>query len=149
MPPALLDYATEEDYRQHYEYYYCNCRIYTFDGLRVYFPRRQFYHAFFESASRRSKDKSVFSRQRAERMDWIAAALQDGTADLYVGWNSKKKTYAYDRRVTIVYGNYVVVLQVRSDRASATFVTAFVGGPETLRRIRGNPRWTWKQMTAG
>lgn len=140
-PPPLVYYASANDYRQHYQANYCNVLVHTFDGLRVFFPRRQFDHAFYESSSRRTPDKSVFCRERAERIDWIAAALQDGTAELYVGWDNKKKALDPHRRVTIVYGDYVVILRIESQRRRASFITAFVGGEETLKKIRSNPTW--------
>lgn len=95
---------------RHYETNYCGATIHTFDGLRVYFPKQQFDDAFFESASRRKRDKSIFSMERAKRIDWIKAALQETTAELYVGWDRDKKCYSRRRRVCVVYGNCVVVL---------------------------------------
>jgi len=141
LPPQLVHYSSVDQYRQHYETHYCKSQIYTFDGLRVYFPKQQFKDAFFESASRLRRDKSVFSRQRAERIDWIKAALQDRSAGLFVGWDRDKKTYAFERRVCIAYGNYVVVLRVAKDKKSATFITAYVADETTIQKIRLGPRW--------
>ncbi len=70
MPPALVYYATEVEYRAHYERCYCRSVIHTFDGLQVYFPRQQFDDAFFESADRKARDKSVFSLERAAATRW-------------------------------------------------------------------------------
>ena len=141
MPPALVHYATEAEYRRHYETYYCHAVIQTFDGLRVFFPRQQFDDAFFESANRQARDKSVFSRQRAERIDWIGAGLQDRAAELYAGWDRNKKRIDRERRVTLIYGNYVVVLKVNLKKSSATFITAYVASASTLAKIRRQPRW--------
>ena len=55
MPPALVCYATEAEYRRHYEQRYCQTVIYTFDRLRVHFPKQQFDDAFFESANRKAR----------------------------------------------------------------------------------------------
>lgn len=141
MPPALVHYSTEQEYRDHYERCYCDVKISTFDGLRVYFPKHQFDDAFFESANRRARDKSVFSLARAERIDWIRAALEDPKAELYQGWDRDRKVTDRDRRITLVYGNYVVVLLVRRKQNSATFITAYVAGASTLQKIRSSPRW--------
>jgi len=141
LPPQLVHYSSIDEYRQHYESHYGRAQIYTFDGLRVYFPKQQFKDAFFESASRRRRDKSVFSWQRAERIDWIKAALQDSSADLFVGWNRDKKTYALERRVCVAYGNYVVVLRVAKNKKTATFITAYVADETTIQKIRSGPRW--------
>jgi hypothetical protein len=141
MPPALVHYASEAEYRRHYETHYCRSVIRTFDGLRVLFPRQQFDDAFFESANRLARDKSVFSTTRAERIDWIGAAVQDRTAELYAGWDRDKKQIDLGRRVTLIYGDYVVVLKVNLKKSSATFITAYVAGVDTLAKIRRQPRW--------
>lgn len=141
MPPPLVHYTTEKEYRDHYERSYCRAVINTFDGLRVYFPRQQFDDAFFESANRRARDKSVFSLARAERIDWIRAALEDPKAELYQGWDRDRKVIDRDRRITLVYGNYVVVLLIRRNRNAATFITAYVADASTIQKIRGGPRW--------
>ena len=141
MPSALVHYAAEAEYRAHYERCYCRAVIHTFDGMRVYFPKRQFDDAFFESANRKARDKSVFSLKRAERIDWIRAAVEDPTAELYQGWDRDRKAIARGRRITLVFGNYVVVLRINSKRQSATFITAYVASPDTIRKIRSNPRW--------
>jgi hypothetical protein len=58
MPPDLVYYATVDEYHAHYESRYCRAIIYTFDGIRVFFPKHQFYDAFFESVNRKKRDKS-------------------------------------------------------------------------------------------
>jgi hypothetical protein len=83
----------------------------------------------------------VFSWQRAERIDWIKAALQDSSADLFVGWDRDKKAYAFKRRVCTVYGNYVVVLSVAKNKKAAIFITAYVADETTIQKIRSGPRW--------
>jgi len=141
MPPALIPYKTEAEYRRHYETHYCKVTIHTFDGIRVYFPKQQFDEAFYESANRRARDKSLFSWRRAERIDWIRAALEDPTAELYVGWDRNKKKLNPGRRVALVYQNYVVILRMNIKRKRATFITAYVAGPTTIAKIRNGPRW--------
>jgi hypothetical protein len=89
MPP-LLNLANEAAYRAHYERTCCRAAIVTHDGIRVYFSKDRFGHAFFESTDRRG-NKDLFSIARAERMDWIAAALADPAAICYQGWNSKSR----------------------------------------------------------
>lgn len=101
------------------------------------FRKRQFEHCFFESVV--TKD-DTFSQRRAERIDWIKAALEDPNAELRVGWDNRRKHPANDRRVAIVVLNYVVIIRVyRKQRAD--FVTAFVAGRRTIRQIRTNSRW--------
>ena len=141
MPPALVHYITEAEYRTHYERCYCRVVIHTFDGMRVYFPKQQFDDAFFESANRKARDKSVFALERAERIDWIRAAVEDPTAELYQGWDRDRKVIVPGRRIALVFDNYVVVLQVYNERSAATFITAYVASSDTIRKIRGNPRW--------
>jgi len=141
VPPRVVLYLSKAEYRKHYETNYCSGVIHTFDGLRVYFPKRQFDHAFFESASRRKRDKSIFSMERAKRIDWIKAGLEENTAELYVGWDRDRKCYSRRRRVCVVYGNYVIVLHIARNRATATFITAYIADTPTLLKIRSGPRW--------
>jgi len=136
-PPLLKD-KTPSEYRSFFEANYCRGPITTFDGIEVRFRKRDFNHCFFESV--REKD-DTFSPQRAERLLWIKAALQDSAAEIYVGWNSQKKRPAENRRVAIVMGNYVVIVALTGGR-TADFVTAFVAGDRALRNIRTNPKWT-------
>jgi hypothetical protein len=139
--PPLLIYATEEEYRMHFESVYCQNHVVTFDGIQVNFYSVHFRHAFYESARRQEGDKSVFSRSRAERLDWIKVALQDPKAELYWGYDSRKKRVNKARRVCIVLGDYVVVVGLKGAKR-AFFITAFVAdSPRTLAGIRSSPRW--------
>ncbi|MEN8131268.1 MAG: hypothetical protein ABFS45_13955 [Pseudomonadota bacterium] len=136
--PPLVHYATEQEYRVHFERVYCRGPIQTFDGITVRFRKDQFYHCFFESVN--TKD-DTFSPRRAERINWIKAALQDQNAELRLGWDNRKKRPANDRRVAIVVGNYVVIIRIYR-RKSAEFITTFVAGQRTINQIRTNPLWT-------
>ena len=136
--PPLVYYSNIPDYRHHFEQVYCQAPIRTFDGLCVRFRKRMFDHCFFESVN--SQD-DTFSPQRAERIDWIKAVLQDSHAELRVGWDNRKKQPANDRRVAIVVNSYVVIVRLFGN-SQAEFVTAFVAGQRTLAQIRSNPIWT-------
>ncbi len=139
--PPLVQYETEQEYRSHFERVYCCGTLRCFDGIAVRFSKSDFDHCFFES-SNRDGVKDQFSPLRAERVDWIKAALQDGHADLFVGWDNKKRRYDHGRRVTLVMGNYVVVIRLTGQQ-NARFVTAFVADSQrTVNRIKGSPRWT-------
>lgn len=138
--PPLVQYQTIDEYRAHYERVYCREPITTFDGIDVRFRKNRFGHCFYES-SRRNQVKDKFSIQRAERIDWIKTALQDPDAELYVGWDGTRKRYDRNHRVTLVVGNYVVVIRL-SGTKKAQFVTAYVAdSPSTLQKIKGNPKW--------
>lgn len=128
------------EYRSHFETNYCRGPIETFDGIEVRFRKRDFYHCFFDSVATQD---DTFSVKRAERMLWLKAALRDPNAELRVGWNSKKKRPAVDRRVAIVQYDYVVII-VMTGQKEADFVTAFIAGEVALRKIRTNPKWTKK-----
>lgn len=134
--PPLLQDKTPAEYRTFFEATYCHGPVITFDGIAVRFRKRDFNHCFFESVI--EKD-DTFSPERAKRLLWIKTALQDPDADLYVGWDNKKKCLAHDRRVAIVVQNYVVIIRFTGPKA-AVFVTAFVAGEESLRKIRMSPR---------
>lgn len=136
--PPLLQGKTPGEYRSFFESNYCRTPVKTFDGIKVRFRKRDFNHCFFESV--RAKD-DTFSAARAERLLWIKATLQDPDSDRYVGWNKRQKRYDKNRRVTLVKGNYVVVIALTGNQR-ADFITAYVAdNKETLRKIRSNPRW--------
>ncbi|MCP5003133.1 MAG: hypothetical protein GY941_04150 [Planctomycetes bacterium] len=147
MPyPLLVQYGTEAEYRRHFEHVYCSGPIKTFDGIKVRFRKNMFDHCFFES-SRRDTNKDTFSIKRAERIDWIKESLQDPKSERYAGWDRKKKRHNKKRRVTIVMGNYVAIIQLTgSDKAD--FITAYLadtrgnkGRPATIDLIRSGPKW--------
>lgn len=139
--PPLVQYASEAEYQKHFERTYCRALIPTFDGITVRFRKDMFTHIFYES-SNRDGVKNVFSTKRAERIDWIKAVLQDSKADLYVGWDNKKKSYDTCRRVALVLGNYVVIIRLLKDK-KAVFVTAYLADSgRTLEMIKRGPKWT-------
>ena len=141
MPyPPLLTFAAEHQFRAYFEDTYCRRPISTFDGIAVRFRKENFDHCCFES-SQRNKTKDTFSMPRAERLHWIALALQDRRADRFVGWDGKRKRYDRKRRVTLVMDDFVVVIQLTKP-GQARFVTCYVADSvATLTKIRKGPRW--------
>jgi hypothetical protein len=138
--PPLVYFDTASEYRLRYERLYCNSPITTFDGIAVRFRKDRFDHCFSESTMR-NQIKDSFSRKRAERMDWIKAALEDPNAELYVGWDKKKKKNDPFHRVALVLGDYVVVIRLGNNK-TAQFVTAYVADtPFTLAKIKRSPKW--------
>ena len=141
MPlPPLLHLPNEEAYRVHFEKLYLPpAVIQTFDGVHVRFFPRNFHHAFYCKSKRDSDSKDMFSRQRAERMDWIADVLQDNSAELY----RRVMDRGTVRRIALRSAErYVVIVQVEKNEKRANFVTAYVvESGEALRKMRSNPRW--------
>lgn len=138
--PPLLSLKSPDEYRKYFEENYCNQKIYTFDKIRVLFPKGAFDHAFYSSSSRRERKKDVFSAERAERMPWIKVALDDASAELYFGWDNKHKCVVSNRRVAIVVRDYVVIIQTKSADI-AFLVSAFIADQRALNMIRLNPKW--------
>ncbi len=136
-PPAII-YSTENEYRAHFNRVYCKGPIKTFDSIDVFFKRSDFDHAFYES-SKRNKVKDQFSHPRAQRIDWIMATLQNPMAELYCGWDNKKKKSCPKRRVAVVYEEYVVVIRLINMRRGQ-FVTAYLAD-NSIQKIRRNPTW--------
>ncbi len=69
------------------------------------------------------------------------------SSEKYVGWDRKKKRYNKKRRVAIVMGNYVVIIQLKGS-GKAKFITAYLadkkgikGRPATIDLIRRGPKW--------
>lgn len=135
--PTLLKDKAAAEYRSFFESNYCRGPIETFDKVQVRFRKRDFNHCFFESIE---TNDDTFSIKRAERLLWIKAALQDPTAELYVGWDNKKKRAAPKRRVAIVLGDYVVIIEM-TNHNTADFITAFIANKVALMKIRSNPKW--------
>jgi hypothetical protein len=141
MPP-LLQLASEAEYRQHFAVTCCQAVMTTHDGIRVYFRKQDFDHAFFESSAMNGV-KDQFSRTRAERMDWIAATLSDPTAVRFQGWHSKNRKYDPTRCVSVVHGDFVVVLSL-SKKADGTLKANFVtcyDANNSIGKIRRSPLW--------
>lgn len=143
--PPLVRLNSEDEYRRWFLTKYCSGRpVVTHDGIPVKFREHHFQHAFYEAANRLRGDKSAFSIERAERIDWIEAALADSTAERYVGYDKRKKRAMPFRVVSVSNGNYVVIIEMEK-KGCAAFVTAFCAGPRTLAQIRSNPEWSRKQ----
>lgn len=142
-PPPLLELDGPADYRKHYERNYCRAEIYTADGVRVYFKPQKFGHAFYDNSQRRKGPKDEFSPERAQRMDWIRATLESPDARLYQGWNKKVRCFEEDRRVSVVYENFVVVIEFSLNKhgnLKANFVTCYAAD-NSIGRIRQSPLW--------
>ena len=143
--PPLVYYKTESEYFRHYEKIYCTGPILTFDGVPVWFRKSLFSHAFFES-SHRDDRKDKFSETRAQRIDWIKATLQNPNATLYCGWDKSKRKYNPRWRVSVVYDNYVVVIELSGKHdgtLKGEFRTAYVAD-NSIGKIRSSPKWTKK-----
>lgn len=90
----------------------------------VHFYEDMFKHVFFESVDRKPGDKSILSLNRLEKILWIKAALHDPEAILKTGWDKSTKSYFDNRRISIVKGNYVVVIMF-TGFLKAKLITAF------------------------
>ena len=109
---------TEEDFRRLWAEEYCRKVIKTHDGIRVH----------------------IFSHRRAARMMWIKDVLADKEAKMYVGYDSKEKRYTGSKRVSVVKGDYVVVIQFYQED-HARFITAYVAD-NSIDKITSGPEWT-------
>lgn len=144
MPlPPLLVYEAVLDYKRHYERHYQRARIVTFDGIRVYFQPQKFGHAFYKNSRNKKGAKDEFSPERAQRMDWIKLTLEHPNAEIYMGWNKDKKCIEEDRRVTVVYEDFVVVIELGLNKQlelKGSFVTCYVAD-RSIDQIRNSPKW--------
>ncbi len=145
MPYPLLDISkkNEKYYRKIWKENYCNSEnlIYTFDNIRVKFYEDMFDHAFFESANRKMKDKSILSFKRLKKMLWIKDVLNDANAIVKQGWMRDKKKYTRSRRVALVKDNYIVIIRI-INLNTAKFLTAYeIDNNENLNKILNSPDW--------
>lgn len=143
MPsPPKVNYASEAEYRQHFERLYCNGPITTSDGIPVRFRKGDFDHCMFES-SKRNDIKDTFSKERSERIDWIKATLENPAAELYQGWDKRSKRYDSSSRVAVVHEEFVVVIRIKTaanGTKSGQFVTAYLAD-NSIGKIKGSPKW--------
>lgn len=135
-------------YKNIYKKFYCKKIILTFDGINVKFYVDNFEHAFYESMNRKQKDKSRFSYKRANRIYWIKWVLENPNAELYIGYNSKIKSYDNTRRVAVCVENYVVIIGIdRLNNKKAKFITAYLAdgingkGEKAIDLIKSGKRW--------
>ncbi|MHB1391131.1 MAG: hypothetical protein ACYCXF_07875 [Thermoleophilia bacterium] len=89
--PPLVRYSTIDEYHNHFKRIYCRAPVLTFDCIEVRFRIKSFSHCFYES-SQRNLVKDKFSKTRAERIDWIKAALQDPNLNYIVVGIEKRKS---------------------------------------------------------
>ncbi|UXN57463.1 hypothetical protein [Phyllobacterium zundukense] len=142
MPPLLV-LATDAEYRQNFEGTYCRGVITTHDGIRVYFKKEDFDHSFFESTLRKGVKDTTLSQVRAQRMGWIAATLADPAAVRFQGWDKKNGRYDPTRCVSVVFGDFVVVIRLgkKADGTlKANFVTCYLAD-NSIGKIRQSPLW--------
>lgn len=135
---------TEAELRELWKKEYCQKMIFTHDHIRVHFYDNNFNHAFYESSVRnaghnKKKSKDIFSRRRASRMMWIKKVLADPDAEMYVGYDNNLKKYSKTKRVSIVKGDYVVVIQFYKE-GHARFITAYVAD-KSINKIKNGPLW--------
>lgn len=137
---------SEEELRRIWEIEYCSVPIFTFDGIHVKFYASTFNHTFYESADRKARDKTILSLNRLEKIYWIKSTLLDSKAVLKAGWDRDKKKHDHKRRVAIVKGNYVVVIQIYGVN-KANFITAYqIDDEKNLELFMNGP--DWKKNTA-
>jgi len=137
--PPLLHYPNESDYREHYKRHYCRGHIVSFDGIRIYFQQQRFEHAFYEGYG-----KGRFAPARAQRLDWVKTTLEHPDADLYQGWDKKRSVYVPERRVSVVYEDFVVVVELGTSNTSGVlkgkFITCYQAD-NSISKIRHSPLW--------
>ncbi|MBW7875629.1 MAG: hypothetical protein H3C47_06560 [Candidatus Cloacimonetes bacterium] len=140
--PQLVHYESESEYRDHYRNVYCRKPMVTFDQIEVRFPLDQFEHAFFESKSRNGI-KDTFSKNRAQRIDWIKATLLSPHATLFEGWDYKTKMYDGSRRVAIMFECFVVVISLslsKNSELTGKFITCYQAD-NSIEKIQRSPKW--------
>lgn len=137
-PPLVCD-KIEDEYESHYQNIYCREGIRTFWGMRVVFPKDRFHHLFYESSKKLPDHKDRFSKDRAQRINWIAAALRDDDAEIFYGWSSEKKCLDKTLLVFVVQFNYVVVVKMKN-WYSGRIVTAYLAKPPALHNIKSGPK---------
>lgn len=143
-PHTIAEETRESDLRLLWKEVYCDNTkpIYTFDGILVKFYEDMFDHCFYESANNIAKDKSILSLNRLEKLHWIKDTLEDANSLLKQGWDKDKKAYIPNRRVTLVKGNYIVIISINKLRTQARFITAYeIQNEDKIIEIQKSPNW--------
>ncbi|MCI9434526.1 MAG: hypothetical protein HFI86_04580 [Bacilli bacterium] len=140
--PPLRHFKTENECRKYFEQFYCTNPVITFDGINVYFYPEKFDDAFFESKEHKKRDKSIFSIDRASKIDWIKYVLENPKAEIFEGWDRDKKIPRKDRRVAIISPeNYMVVITILNNN-KAKFITAYtVDGWDSILKIKASKKY--------
>ncbi|MET0154761.1 MAG: hypothetical protein ABW189_01475 [Rickettsiales bacterium] len=143
--PPLIKYATWQEYQEFYKREFCQRRILTHDGIPVYFSEGRFWHAFCTRDSVGKKDK--FSFERAQYMGWICPTLQNPSALSLKGWDSVTKKIESHRRVSFVFGDFVVVVEMSlkmDGTLKAKFITAYYAD-RSINKIKQSPEWSLQE----
>lgn len=141
--PQLKKFKTENEFCRYFKKEYCLREVETFDGIRVYFREKRFNHAFYES-SKKDGGKGAFSLVRAQRVDWIRITLESSKSEMFQGWDSAKKRYDPCRRVSVLYEDFIVVIEMRLKKTGelkAEFITCFQAD-NSIEKIRRSPKRT-------
>ena len=123
--------------------HYQRGNICTFDGIRVYFKPQKFGHAFYKNSQGIAGPKDEFAPERAERIDWIKATLESAEAEIFMGWIKATKTYDEDRRVSVIFEDFVVVIELslnQKGELKGNFITCYVAN-NSIERIKQSPKW--------
>lgn len=141
--PPLLELDSAIAYREYYEQNYCRANIYTFDGIRVYFQPTKFGHAFYKNSQGKRGAKDEICPIRCQRMGWVKLTLENPNAQLFFGWNKDEKCLEETRRVSVVYGDFVVVVDFSLNlkgELKANFVTCYEAD-RSINVIKQSPIW--------
>jgi len=143
--PELVYYETESEYFEHYKRVYCRDKVYTFDGIRVFFDPKRFLHAFYKDDKYKQYggSKSKFCKKRAEHINWIKYVLTNEESILYQGYNERGGILPERRVAVISKDKYVVILNMflnNNGDLCARFNTAFCA-EKSFKKITQSPLW--------
>ena len=142
MCPPLMKLDSIKEYKDYYELHYCKSPLVTSDGIRIFFGKDLFAHAFYESV--RGGSKNTFSEKRSERISWIKNTIESEESTLYQGWDKSTQQYIPDRRVAIQYQDFVVVVRLSLNKKGTlkgNFVTCYFAD-NSIGSIKKSPIWT-------
>jgi len=137
-----LELGNEQAYLDYFYKYFIRQEIFTFDGIRIYFRKSHFYHAFFET---NVAHKDCFSLDRARHMPDILTILQSPVSICRCGWNNREQRHDYHRRVSYLLGTFLVVVLLSRNKQTGVvtgeFITCFEADEITFSRIQKDPIW--------
>lgn len=145
----MLYLDSELEYREYYTQLSRKPIISSY-GFPVYFPRGQFYHAFFKTVERELKTDE-FDFSRAELMDEIVPALsgEHPQCEWKLGWDRYKGVHTRDRVVCLIYRQNVIVIRLSRDKHTGevqkgSFHTIYPLEPSSRKMVLNGPAWSGK-----
>jgi len=120
----------------------------THDGDAVIFYEDRFYHAFFTTVDKISRqyNKAKFDRVRGSRIRWIGEVIQ-GNIDGTSCWYISDSPASIVKRLYVVWDEYYLVWLNPRKKGGWRFSSAYVADHKYIRRKTTKGSCFWRKIT--